>query len=62
MDFMTDLPLSKGYDSILAVVDRLTKIAHDIPCRKTLTTAGLADLFINDIMLLIYKQIIEQNC
>ena len=50
MDFVTDLPLSKGYDSILAVVDRLTKMVHYIPCRKTLTAAGLADFFIRDIM------------
>ena len=36
MDFITDLPLSSTYgsltwDSILVVVDKLTKMAHYIP-------------------------------
>jgi hypothetical protein len=39
MDFITKLPLSKYlgqvYDSILVVVDKLTKMAHYIPARAT---------------------------
>jgi len=31
MDFITDLPKSKGNDAILLVIDRLTKIAHFLP-------------------------------
>ena len=30
VDFITKLPLAQGYDSILVVVDRLTKIVHFI--------------------------------
>jgi len=32
MDFITDMPKSEGYDTILVVIDRLTKISHFIPC------------------------------
>ena len=28
MDFMTHLPESKGFDSIMVVVDRVSKMAH----------------------------------
>ena len=49
MDMITDLPpvTYKGgwYDSILVVVDRFTKWAIFIPCRKGLTSEGLAELF-----------------
>ena len=42
MDMITDLPLSNGYDSILAVVDHgLTKGVILIPCSKTLMAALL---------------------
>jgi len=39
-----------SYDSILVVVDRFTKLAHFTPCSKKLTSAGLADLFIKEIV------------
>jgi transposase InsO family protein len=35
MDFITDLLSSKAFYSIFVVVDRLTKMAHFIPCNKT---------------------------
>ncbi len=34
MDFITDLPTIKAKDSILVVVDHLTKMAHFTPCSK----------------------------
>ena len=37
MDFITDLPVSKGYDSILTVVDRHSKAIILSPCHKTIT-------------------------
>ena len=32
--FVTDLPISNGFDAILTVVDRYTKMAHFLPCTK----------------------------
>ncbi|PLW44362.1 hypothetical protein PCASD_04496 [Puccinia coronata f. sp. avenae] len=45
-DLITDLPESNSCDSILTVVDRLTKMAHFIPCRKTTMADELADLML----------------
>jgi len=49
VDFITKLPLAQGYDSILAVVDRLTKIVHFIPTTERTLTEGLAQLFRNNM-------------
>jgi hypothetical protein len=51
MDFITHLPPSgdEGYDSIMVVVDRLTKMAHFIPCHKTITARQCADLFVTNV-------------
>ena len=35
---MTHLPKSKGFDSIMVVVDRVSKIAHFVPMHDTATT------------------------
>jgi hypothetical protein len=37
LDFITDLPISKSFDSILIIIDRFTKMAHFIPCSKNIT-------------------------
>ena len=38
MDFIVDLPMIPGgYDTILVVVDRLTKMAHFIPTRESVS-------------------------
>lgn len=49
MDFIEGLPPSATYDSILVVVDRLTKMALFIPTHKTLTSPQLARLFIQHV-------------
>jgi hypothetical protein len=33
MDFMVSLPPSKGFDAIMVVVDRFSKMAHFIPIK-----------------------------
>ena len=37
MDFIVKLPKSNGFDSIFVVVDRLTKMAHFIPCNESMS-------------------------
>jgi len=44
-DFITKLPLAQRYDSILVVVDRLTKIVHFIPTTEKTSAEELARLF-----------------
>jgi len=41
-DFITKLPLAQGYDSILVVVNRFTKMAHFIPTTEKTSEEGLA--------------------
>ena len=48
-DFITKLPIAQGYDSILAVVDRLTKIVHFIPTTEKTLAEGLARLFRDNV-------------
>ena len=46
IDFITDLPISNGYDSIMVVVDHgLTKGVVFIPCNKTIDAPGTAQLY-----------------
>ena len=54
MDFVTDLPESTAsqYTSILVVVDRLTKMAVYLPCRKDIDSPELARLFFERIICL----------
>jgi hypothetical protein len=43
MDWMVDSPVTKrGFNSILVVVDFLTKAAHFVPCKKTDTSEDVA--------------------
>jgi len=43
-DFITKLPLAQGYDSILVVVDQLTKMVYFIPTTEKTSAKGLARL------------------
>ena len=43
------LPLAQGYDSILVVVDRLTKMVHFTPTTEKMLAEGLARLFKDNV-------------
>jgi len=48
-NFITKLLLAQGYDSILVVVDRLTKMAYFISTMKRTLVEGLAKLFRDNV-------------
>lgn len=50
MDFISDLPVSKGHDTILVVVDRFTKMAHFIACNKNISAEETAELVLRHVV------------
>lgn len=49
MDFIDGLPKSQGYDTLLVMVDRLSKYGHFIPLSHPYTTSLVAELFMKHI-------------
>ena len=55
MDFVTSLPISTNwkedsYESILVIIDRLTKIVYYEPVKITIDAPGLAEVIINVVV------------
>ena len=51
MDWMTDFPVSKrGFDSILVVVDYLTRLAHFIPTHKKQSSEDVARILRREVV------------
>ena len=50
MDFITELPESNGYDTILVIVDKLTKYAIFIPTNSTVDEVGTAKLIFEHVI------------
>ena len=50
MDFISELPESNGYNSILVIVDKLTKFATIIPTHNTIDELETAQLFFSHIV------------
>jgi hypothetical protein len=50
MDFITGLPrTNKQYDSIMVVVEKLTKDAHFVPMKTTHTPTNIEEIFMKEI-------------
>ena len=50
LDFVTGLPKNQNLtDSIMVVVDKLSKVAHFIPVKTTYKAANIADIFLKQI-------------
>ncbi|CAJ2652361.1 unnamed protein product [Trifolium pratense] len=50
MDFITNLPRSKGYEAILVIVDRLSKYAHFTPLKHPYTARSIAEVFVREVV------------
>jgi protoheme ferro-lyase len=49
MDFIEGLPMSKGYNVIMVIVDRFSKYNHYIPMAHPYTAATVAKAFMENI-------------
>jgi hypothetical protein len=49
VDFIVELLESHGYDTIMCIVDSLTKHAHFIPTHTTINAGGTALLFLKEV-------------
>jgi transposase InsO family protein len=49
VDFIVELPCSNGYDTIMNIVDGVTKRAHFIAMHTTITAVGAARLFFREV-------------
>ena len=51
MDFVTGTAkVTRGFDSIFVIVDKLTKVAHLIPMKTTSIAVDMAHLFVKEIV------------
>jgi hypothetical protein len=64
MNFITGLPRTQsGHDAIWVVIDRLSKVAHFLAVRESITASQLAELYVSRIVVLhgVPKKIISDR-
>jgi hypothetical protein len=62
MDFITKLPrTNKQHDSIMVVVDKLTKVAHFIPVKLTHKETNVVDIYMRERLHGIPKTIVSDR-
>jgi hypothetical protein len=49
LDYLTHLLVINGFDSVLTVVDHLTRLAHLLPCIESVTPEENAILFLQRV-------------
>ena len=49
VDFITELPDSNGFNTIMVVVDTLGKRSHFVPTHTTVTSSGSAKLYLDNV-------------
>jgi hypothetical protein len=49
IDFIVELPKSHGYNTIMCIINSLTKCAHSIPMHTTINAEGTALLFFKEV-------------
>jgi transposase InsO family protein len=49
IDFIVELPESYGYDTIMNIINSVTKCVHFIPMHTTITAKGAAQLYLWDV-------------
>jgi len=49
VDFIVELLLSSGHNTVMTVVDLVSKWAHFIPTHTTVTVEGAAQLFLHQV-------------
>ena len=45
LDFVVGMPKQEGFDTILTVVDKGTKMCHFLPCNESISAKEVAALF-----------------
>jgi len=49
VDFVVELPESSGHDTIMTIVDSVSKRVHFVPMHITVTVEGAARLFLHHV-------------
>ena len=49
LDFIIHIPDSRGFNAILTMVDRYTKMAHPVRCNKEITSEETAGIVMRDV-------------